>query len=200
MFLKLQSKFILSLALKLLLFFILPIHCVVALSNEGLPGSYGQSDIENAEQPDATDRSQQLYPIPPIDSGTIKKETPNKTKGSSTGPNGNSRDDAENQIENSLNQNPVMADEIITETIRTKVANDPHVSSSILIVLTQHGVVTLTGVVQTISEKEAVEAIAQDTAGVREVHSRITIEPQGGFASPEYSPGLQQPPLVPPTP
>jgi len=259
----LQKKILLKKRILIILLFLLTSESYsLDYSNEGLPGSYGQSDIEAAEQPDPTDRQKQLYPINPIDSATAKQETSkqqdlsnpdNSNAGRSVPGSSNPRalnsngtvpagapvgtpanviaprviqsnspstlrsttsnpEQPENEIETSINQNPLVADETITETIRTKVVNNPYLSSStVLVVLTQNGVVTLTGVVQTLAQKEAIEAIAQDTAGVKQVRSELTIEgisvtPEivPGFEQapliPEYSPGLQQPPLVPPQP
>ena len=63
----------------------------------------------------------------------------------------------------------------VTASVKTKMAADPDVSALQIEVDTQNGVVTLTGNVNSATEKEQAIRIARDTSGVRDVVDMITV-------------------------
>jgi hyperosmotically inducible protein len=69
-----------------------------------------------------------------------------------------------------------VSDATLTTTVKTKLATDPGTSAIRINVDTSSGVVTLSGVVPTASEKAEAERIARNTEGVRQVVNNITVE------------------------
>ena len=68
-----------------------------------------------------------------------------------------------------------LTDPAITAAVKAKLLGDPDVAGLKLDVDTQSGVVTLSGTVKTVAEKEEAISIARDTAGVKSVNDMIKI-------------------------
>jgi hyperosmotically inducible periplasmic protein len=85
--------------------------------------------------------------------------------------------DVDNDIEirggRSLGQG--IDDSVITSKVKAKLAADGDMNPFNIDVDTRHGIVTLTGRVRDSDDKSAAERIARDTAGVQEVHNRLTV-------------------------
>lgn len=74
-----------------------------------------------------------------------------------------------------------VADSAITAIVKSKLAVDNETSSANINVDTKGGVVTLTGVVMTQSNKEQAERIARNTEGVTRVINNLTVETNGNL-------------------
>jgi hyperosmotically inducible protein len=70
-------------------------------------------------------------------------------------------------------------DKAITANVKSKLADDPVVKARDIDVDTIEGVVTLTGKVQTWSERSLAQQIAQETHGVRAVKNRLEVATGG---------------------
>ena len=76
-------------------------------------------------------------------------------------------------------------DSVITAIVKSKLAVDNETSSANIKVDTRSGVVTLTGVVTTRTNKEQAERIAKNTEGVMRVINNLTVETNGNHDAAE---------------
>ena len=72
----------------------------------------------------------------------------------------------------------VLTDAEITTAVKTKFLGDKAVSGLNINVDTDHGVVTLTGPVHSVTEKNEALRLARTTKGVKRVVSKLTMEPK----------------------
>lgn len=73
------------------------------------------------------------------------------------------------------NSSQAPSDASISATIRRQLINNADINASHISVATQHGVVTLHGMVRDGATRDRIIALCRQTAGVAQVNSRLTI-------------------------
>jgi hypothetical protein len=71
------------------------------------------------------------------------------------------------------------SDERIREDVSERLTDDPHVDASEMEVYVAGGEVTLEGIVETREMRRRAEDIAHTVSGVKDVHSRLRVQPAG---------------------
>jgi hypothetical protein len=71
------------------------------------------------------------------------------------------------------------SDERIREDVSERLADDPHVDASEMEVHVEGGEVTLEGMIETREMRRRAEDIAHTVSGVKDVHSRLRVQPSG---------------------
>ncbi len=83
-----------------------------------------------------------------------------------------------------LAEKPVVNDDSISDSVRTRLAADRDVGAAGIDVKVSHGVVELHGSVKKESTRVKAERIAKKVKGVRSVVNQLQVSPAGGPASP----------------
>jgi len=73
-----------------------------------------------------------------------------------------------------------LTDELISDYVRLKLSGDPDVKGGALDAISKDGVVTLTGTVETESQKNKAAKLAKKVKGVKQVVNNLTIKDRAG--------------------
>ena len=71
-------------------------------------------------------------------------------------------------------------DDMISDLVRLKLSGDPDVKGGTLDAISKNGVVTLTGTVETESQKNKATKLAKKVNGVKQVVNNLTIKDRAG--------------------